>query len=392
MPRRAFAILYDMDANRTWEVVANLATRRVDRLQEIPNAQPMVTGEDSGRADQIVRADPRWRRAMEARGIRDLNHVVIVAWTAGYFDLPGTQQGRVVRAIPYYSGGNTRNYYAHPIEGVVAHVNLTTGRSSISWIPIAASRFRANPPNSGRSSTRRCGSLPLRSRSRRSRVPDSASRTAKSDGRSGVSATRCTRARAWCSTPSAMKTRGRVRQVLYRGSLSEMVVPYGDPSGGWFFRNSFDAGELGLGINAVVPQARRGLPGELHRLRRGDGGCRGPPRNDSARDRAIRARRRHRLEARRPGAARSRPGARLRLHGGQLRLRLRLDLPPERQPRNARGADRGDGGEGGGRGVARSLQSSGRQESGGAAPPAFLHVPAGYGCGRAAAQSRGGDE
>ena len=64
---------------------------------------------------------------MEARGIRDLNHVVIVAWTAGYFDLPGTQQGRVVRAIPYYSGGNTRNYYAHPIEGVVAHVNLTTG-------------------------------------------------------------------------------------------------------------------------------------------------------------------------------------------------------------------------------------------------------------------------
>jgi len=29
-----------------------------------------------------------------------------------------------------------------------------------------------------------------------------------------------------------------------------MVVPYGDPSGGWFFRNSFDAGELGLGINA----------------------------------------------------------------------------------------------------------------------------------------------
>ena len=43
---------------------------------------------------------------------------------------------------------------------------------------------------------------------------------------------------------------GRVRPVLYRGSLSEMVVPYGDPSGGWFFRNSFDAGELGLGINA----------------------------------------------------------------------------------------------------------------------------------------------
>ena len=43
---------------------------------------------------------------------------------------------------------------------------------------------------------------------------------------------------------------GRVRPVLYRGSLSEMAVPYGDPGGAWFFRNSFDAGELGLGILA----------------------------------------------------------------------------------------------------------------------------------------------
>ena len=27
-------------------------------------------------------------------------------------------------------------------------------------------------------------------------------------------------------------------------------MPYGDPGGSWFFRNSFDAGELGLGANA----------------------------------------------------------------------------------------------------------------------------------------------
>src|SRR4029077_951464 len=43
---------------------------------------------------------------------------------------------------------------------------------------------------------------------------------------------------------------GRVRPILYRASVAEMVVPYGDPGGAWFFRNSFDAGELGLGVNA----------------------------------------------------------------------------------------------------------------------------------------------
>jgi primary-amine oxidase len=43
---------------------------------------------------------------------------------------------------------------------------------------------------------------------------------------------------------------GRIRPIMYRGSLSEMVVPYGDPGAGWYFRNSFDVGELGLGSAA----------------------------------------------------------------------------------------------------------------------------------------------
>jgi primary-amine oxidase len=50
---------------------------------------------------------------------------------------------------------------------------------------------------------------------------------------------------------------GRVRPILYRASLSEMVVPYGDPGGAWFFRNSFDAGELGLGV--TVSRQRPGV-------------------------------------------------------------------------------------------------------------------------------------
>src|SRR5205823_1669144 len=40
---------------------------------------------------------------------------------------------------------------------------------------------------------------------------------------------------------------GRLRSILYRASLSEMVVPYGDPDPAWFFRNAFDEGEDGIG-------------------------------------------------------------------------------------------------------------------------------------------------
>jgi primary-amine oxidase len=35
---------------------------------------------------------------------------------------------------------------------------------------------------------------------------------------------------------------GRLRSILYRASLSDMVVPYGDPSSGQFYKNAFDAG------------------------------------------------------------------------------------------------------------------------------------------------------
>jgi primary-amine oxidase len=49
----------------------------------------------------------------------------------------------------------------------------------------------------------------------------------------------------------------RERPVLYRASLSEMLVPYGDPDANWSFRNAFDVGEYGLGrlVNSLKPGA-----------------------------------------------------------------------------------------------------------------------------------------
>ena len=43
---------------------------------------------------------------------------------------------------------------------------------------------------------------------------------------------------------------GRVRPILYRASLAEMIVPYGDPSPLYYRRNVLDMGEHGLGLMA----------------------------------------------------------------------------------------------------------------------------------------------
>ena len=40
VPRRAFAVIYDGQANRTWEALIDLAAAHVDRWNPIPGAQP----------------------------------------------------------------------------------------------------------------------------------------------------------------------------------------------------------------------------------------------------------------------------------------------------------------------------------------------------------------
>jgi len=246
LPRRALAVIYDHAADRTFEAIANLTTGAVDSWKQIPGAEPAIDGEDSDLADEIVRADPRWAQALRARGIRDVNRVVTMSWTAGYFGLPGAEQGRVVRVVPYYSGAG-QNLYAHPVEGVVAHVNLTT-RKVLDFLdvdrdaPVSRENADLNPR------AVRPAPAPLviaQPNGPGYRIEDGEVRWQKwrfryaLQPREGV-----------VLYTVGYEDGGKVRPVMYRGSLSEMVVPYGDPTGAWFFRNSFDVGELGLGQTA----------------------------------------------------------------------------------------------------------------------------------------------
>jgi primary-amine oxidase len=246
--RRSFAVVYDPTANRTWEAIADLTDLRLDSFKEIPGAEPALTFQDSEQADRIVRADSRWRQAMRERGVNDLSSVDIVAWTAGYFALPDTNQGRIVRALTYYNGTD-RNIDAHPVEGVVAEVNLTTGKIiEFTDIDRNAPISRENFDLGG------AANRPWRT------PPAPLTITQPKPGfeiQDGEVHWQKWRFRYTLHPREGLvlytvgyEDGGRTRSILYRGSLSEMVVPYGDPGAAWFFRNSFDAGELGLGASA----------------------------------------------------------------------------------------------------------------------------------------------
>src|SRR5713101_6272486 len=69
--RRAFAIVFERAANRTFEAVVDLRNRSIVSWQEIHGVQPPILGEEIELTAKIVRADPGWQQAMRKRGISD---------------------------------------------------------------------------------------------------------------------------------------------------------------------------------------------------------------------------------------------------------------------------------------------------------------------------------
>ena len=237
--REAFAVVYERAANRTYEATIDLTHRRVADWRQVPGVQPSFLEEDDVLLKQIVQADSRWQEAMRKRGITDLKKVEIGTSPGGYYGLPNENGLRVRRATFSYEGSS--------IAGVAADVDLThgkvlrlvdTGILKIPKTPDAAAARKAaekffQPPK------------PLEIVQ-----PQGPSFTLEGN----EVAWQNWRFRFGTNSLEGLvlyavryQDRGRLRSVLYRAALSEMVVPYADPGPDWFFRNFFDEGEDSMG-------------------------------------------------------------------------------------------------------------------------------------------------
>ncbi|AHG88986.1 Copper amine oxidase domain-containing protein [Gemmatirosa kalamazoonensis] len=249
--REAFAVVYDARRNETAEAVVDLAARRLASWRLVPGAQPPLDPSDAALADSLVRASAAWRAAVARRGVRDLSTVEVAPWSAGYFGSDAPATARVVR-VDTYVRARRPNDMARPIDGVGVVVDLT--RRLVRVEDAAA----AYPPPDAANEDAAWRPLP----------PPTTDAPSVTGGGASAAAVRVdgslVRWRRW-RLRVAMRPReglvlyavgfddgARVRSVLHRASLSEMVVPYGDPGPGWYFRNSFDAGEIGMGVGVAA--------------------------------------------------------------------------------------------------------------------------------------------
>ncbi len=228
------------------EAVVDLGAGAVCAWRECPDTRPALLFEESMYAILAVREDPDWQAAMRRRGITDWDTVQMDPWPPGNFGLDHEVNRRISRVIFYYREDPTANGYARPIEGVIAFVDL--GARTV--LEVVDHGIVPIPPDLGAYRGETVGPVRVDLKPLEITQPEGASFTV--DGN-------LVEWQRWSLRVSmdpfeglvlhtiGYDDGGRVRPILHRASVSEMVVPYGDPGPMHGWKNAFDVGEWGLG-------------------------------------------------------------------------------------------------------------------------------------------------
>lgn len=245
------------------EAIVSLTDRRVESLEVIEPARPPVLFEEAIGAIVAVKEHPDWQAAMRRRGIDDFDRVQLDPWPPGTFGLPHEEGRRLTKVISYLREHPEDNGYAHPIEGVLAHVDLGTGEvlfvEDLGVVPI--------PEESGSYYPEHQVALRTDLKPIEITQPEGPSFTVEGN---------LVRWQRWQFRVTldpieglvlhqiGYEDGGHLRPIIHRASLSEMVVPYGstDPMHRW--KNAFDAGEWGMGRMVNSLELGCDCLGEIH--------------------------------------------------------------------------------------------------------------------------------
>ncbi|MEM9121960.1 MAG: tyramine oxidase [Pseudomonadota bacterium] len=227
--------------------VVNLTEGAVEEIGPAAG-EPMVLLAEFLDAVSLAPQHEEMAAGLEKRGLGP-DDVFCLPATAGNFKT-GEEDGRRLMKVPCYKLPDGSNFYAKPIEGLFAVVDI--GKREVlrvvdeDVVPIAEDEW-------GYSEDEVAARMPLR--------PASNAAKLLQDGRPNY--TLDGHALTWDIWRMRLRTDKRPglvlsnidvkdgeawRSVLYQAHLSEVFVPYMDPSEGWYWRTYMDSGEYGFGL------------------------------------------------------------------------------------------------------------------------------------------------
>ena len=261
--REAFIVILDNDAGATYEAVISLDQGKVTSWKHIPGVQPRIMLDEFRDCEAAVKANPEFQAAIKKRGITNSDLVMVDPWTAGNFGIEEEEGRRLVLARSFLRSSPTDNGYARPIEGVTAVVDL----NSMEVVRVDDYGVVPLPPSPGNYASEFVGEFRKDLKPLEIVQPEGTSIQVDGYGviwqkwhlRIGF-----TPREGLVIHNIGYNDQGRVRPIVYRASLSDMVVPYGDPSKDHYRKNAFDAGEYGIGTLANSLTLGCDCLGEIH--------------------------------------------------------------------------------------------------------------------------------
>lgn len=261
--REAFVKLLDNSDGAAYEAVVDVTEGKVASWQHIPGVQPSVMLDEFFETEQMLKDNAEFQAALAKRGITDMSMVMVDPWSAGNYGAPDEQTKRLVRALSWVRIGDTNdNGYAHPIEGVLAEVDL----NKMEVVRIVDTGVVPIPPAAGNYSVEAAG---MRTDLKPVEItqPEGPSFTVRGHEvswqkwhfRIGF-----TPREGLVLYTIGYEDQGRIRPIIYRASLVEMVVPYGDPGTSNYRKNAFDVGEYGVGMLANALELGCDCLGHIH--------------------------------------------------------------------------------------------------------------------------------
>ena len=126
-PRIARFNIYQRGVMGVWQGRADLERGEVLSKVFRPEARAMVAVEEVLLIEKTVKADPRFQEALRRRGLLDeVDNMCIDPWTVGDFGHAIEQGRRVLNCFVWMRNFPLDNYYAHPVEGLHALIDLST--------------------------------------------------------------------------------------------------------------------------------------------------------------------------------------------------------------------------------------------------------------------------
>jgi len=266
LPRFAAVVLFDNATNSCFEAEVNVTAGVVTAFKHIPGVQPTMTIDEQVECEQAVLNCPEFASALKTHyGIGDTALVMVDIWSAGYYGHAEERGLRLARPLCFLRADPTDNGYARPIEGIRPVVDLNT----MQVIRVEEYGHWPLPPQAGNYAA--------------NRVPEKRSdiKPLSITQPQGASFQLEGNRLAWQNWSLVVgfnaregltlhhigyHDRGRDRSILYRASLTEMVVPYGDPNPTQARKNAFDVGEYGMGMCANSLQLGCDCLGHIHYL------------------------------------------------------------------------------------------------------------------------------